>query len=259
MSYNERPDGYKGVKYGVGAMAVLGIAFAVKMCSGTIGGLPPSTPLGAEQALLNDPQSGELFATIKRTYPQEFDGLKTEISNRGAEFQSNQDITNGARAFLLAAMKRHLGEIAQAPHAALSDYRKAEITSIRALQAGNVAACAGYFSTGTINLREGTPEMKGAMKGFQIKSWTTEAAGRDQPVKRDVSKPAAKDVATIVAGAVQSGSTTEDVNNLLNDMTMSDKARCGAGLALMEGIDALPDVKADNFTAFLVQIAAAKR
>ena len=240
-------------------MTALGFAFALKMCGGLMGGLPPTTPASVERALLDDPEAGQVFVTIKRTYPQEFDGLKSEIARRGAEFQSNEGITNGARAYLLAAMKRHLGEIAQAPHTALSDYRKAEINSVRALQAGDVAACAGYFSTGVINLRDGTPEMKNAMKDFQINTWTTEAAGRDQPAKRDVSKPGPQDVAAIAAGAVRSGSTQDDVNNLLRDMPMSDKARCGAGLALMEGIDALPDAKADNFTAFLVQTAAARR
>lgn len=261
MSYNERPDGYKGVKYGAVAMTLLGAAFLLKMSgglAGIMGGLPPMTPLAAQAQLLNDPQSGPLFKTLQKTYPKEFDGLTNELAQRGAEFQSNQDIVNGGRAYLLAAMKRHLSEIAQAPHAALSDYRKAEITSLRALQTDDIPACAKYFSTGVINLPKSTPAVKTAMQDFQIKSWTTEAAGRDQPAKRAISKPTAQDVAAIASGAARSGSSQSDVGNLLNGAPMPDKAQCAAGLALMEGIDALPNAKADNFTAFLVQTAATK-
>ena len=120
MSYNERPDGYQGVKYGAVAMTLIGAGFVLKMCgglAGIFGGLPPMTPLAAQSQLLNDPQSGPLFKTLQKTYPSEFDGLTNELARRGAEFQSKQDIVSGGRAYLLAAMKRHLGEIGEAPHA----------------------------------------------------------------------------------------------------------------------------------------------
>lgn len=260
MSYTDRADGYKGgLTYGAIGVGVLAALWLLGTCSNLAKTLPPTTTLDAEQQLLNDPQSGEVFRTIKRTYPAEFDGLKNEIAQRGAQFQSRQDIAEAGRAFLIAAMKRHLGDMVQAPHAALADYRKAEITSIKALQAGDIAACASYFSTGVINLPDAAQDVKSALVNFQIKSWTTEAAGRDQPAGRTVSKPAVQDLRTIAAGAAGLGSTESDVNNLFSGVRMADKAQCTAGLALVQGIDALPDAKADNFTAFLMQIAAAKR
>ncbi len=261
MSYNERPDGYKGVKYGTAAMALVGGAFLLKTCGGLvgiIGGLPPMTPLAAQAQLLNDPQGGPLFKTIKQTYPSEFDGLTSELARRGAEFQSNQDIVNGGRSYLLAAMKRHLGEIAQAPHAALSDYRKAEIATLEALQTDDTASCATYFEKGVINLPNATPAVKAAMTDLQIKTWTTAAAGRDQSAKRAIAKPAVQDVKAIASNAVHAGSNQGDVNNLLRGLPLSDKAECGAGLALLEGIDALPESRADNFTAFMLQTALTK-
>jgi len=261
MSYNERPDGYKGVKYGAVAMTLLGGAFLLKMSgglAGIMGGLPPMTPLAAQAQLLNDPQSGPLFKTLRKTYPNEFDGLTNEIARRGSEFQSNQDIVSGGSAYLRAAMKRHLGEIAQAPHAALSDYRKAEIATVQALQTDDTVSCAGYFATGVINLPKATSAVKTAMTDFQIKTWTTAAAGRDQSVKRAIAKPGVQDVKAIASSAAQAGSNQDDVVKLLTGTALPDKAQCGAGLALLQGIDALPDARADNFTAFMIQAAAAK-
>lgn len=261
MSYNERPDGYKGVKYGVVAMSLLGIAFLLKLSgglAGILGGLPPMTPLAAQAQLLNDPQSGPLFKTLQKTYPSEFEGLTNELARRGAEFQSNQDIVSGGRAYLLAAMKRHLGEIAQAPHAALSAYRKAEIAAMGALQTDDDASCAAYFATGIINLPKATPAVKTAMKEFQVETWTTAAAGRDQPVKRAIAKPGVEDVKAIASSAADAGSNRDDIGKLLTGISLPDKAECGAGLALLKGIDALPNARADNFTAFMVQTVTAK-
>jgi len=261
MSYNERPDGYQGVKYGAVAMILIGGAFVLKMCgglAGIFGGLPPMTPLAAQSQLLNDPQSGPLFKTLQKTYPSEFDGLTNELARRGAEFQSKQDIVSGGRAYLLAAMKRHLGEIGEAPHASLSDYRKSEIAALQALQIDDAASCAAYFTTGVINLPKATSAVKTAMTEFQIKTWTTAAAGRDQSVKRTVAKPGVEYVKAIMSRAAQVGSNQDDVDKLLAGTSLPDKAECGAGLALLQGIDALPDARADNFTAFMVQTVAAK-
>ena len=40
---------------------------------------------------------------------------------------------------------------------------------------------------------------------------------------------------------------------------MNDQAKCNAGLAMLTGVDALPDAVADNFTAFMVQSAVARQ
>jgi hypothetical protein len=261
MSYNERPDGYKGIKYGAVAMTLLGAAFLLKMCgglAGLIGGLPPMTPLAARAQLLNDPQSGPLFHALQDTYPDEFDGLTKELARRGAELEGNQDIVNGARNYLLAAMKRHLGEIAQAPHAALSDYRKAEIAMLQTLQTDDVASCAAYFATGLVRSTNPTPAIKTAMRNLQIKTWTTAAAGRDQSVKRAIAKPGVQEVKEIASSATRAGSDQNAVEMLLTGVPLDGKVGCSAGLALLQGIDALPDARADNFTAYLIQTAAAK-
>jgi|APAra7269096661_1048516.scaffolds.fasta_scaffold00070_101 hypothetical protein len=261
MSYNERPDGYKGVKYGAMAMTLLGAAFLLKMSgglAGIMGGLPAMTPLAAQAQLLNDPQSGPLFHALQNTYPDEFDGLTKELARRGAEFEGNQDIINGGRAYLLAAMKRHLGEIAQAPHSALSDYRKAEIATLQTLQTDDVASCAAYFATGLMRPAKPTPAIKTAMMNLQIKTWTTAAAGRDHSAKRIIAKPEVREVKEIASSASQAGSDENAVEMLLTGVPLDGKVGCSAGLALLQGIDALPDARADNFTAFMLQTAATK-
>jgi len=258
MSYDERPDGYKGVKYGIMAMTALGVVFLLRVYGGLFGSPPPTTPAEAERQLLNDPENGEVFGTLKRTFPAEFDGLTKVLAQGGSASQSNREIKANGRAYLVAEMKRHLGAVAQAPHDTLADYRKAEIQLIRALQSDDVSACATYFSTGEINLPSETSAEKTAMREFQINSWVTEAAGRDNPAGRYVSKPAPQDFASIVSGAAQRGSSSEDVNNLIYGVPMVDQAKCNAGLAMLTGIDALPDTVADNFTAFMIQSVAAK-
>jgi len=259
MSYYDARDSYKDIKYAVTTVAAMIVVLLLRASDGLFGSPPPTTPVEAERQLLGDPENGEVFATLKRTFPAEFDGLTKVLAQGGAASKSNQDIKASGRAYIIAEMKRHLGAIAQAPHDALADYRKKEIQLIRALQSDDLTACANYFSSGEINLPSETSTEKPAMRAFQISSWMTEAAGRDNPVGRYVSKPTPQDFASIVSGAAQRGSTAEDVNNLIYRNPMADEAKCNAGLAMLTGVDALSDPVADNFTAFLVQSAAARQ
>ena len=259
MSYYDSRDSYKDIKYAVTTVAALIVVLLLRASGGLFGSPPPTTPAEAERQLLGDSENGEVFATFKRTFPAEFDGLTKVLAQGGAASQSNRDIKASGRAYIAAEMKRHLGAIAQAPHGALADYRKKEIQLIRALQSDDLTACANYFSTGEINLPSETSAEKPAMRAFQINSWMTEAAGRDNPVGRYVSKPTPQDIAAIVSGAAQWGSTPDDVHNLIYRNPMNDQAKCNAWLAMLTGVDALPDAVADNFTAFMVQSAVARQ
>ena len=261
MSYNERPDGYKGIKYGAGAMAVLGIGFALKTCTGLMGGLPPMTPLGAEHAMLNDAESGQVFATIKRTYPQEFEGLKKEIASRGAEFQSNQAIAVGARTFLLQAMMRHVGELAQAPHAALAAYRQAEITAIDMLKGQDVGACATYFRSGSVNGLGATAsdDLRRRFRDFQIKTWEGEAAGRDTPAGRKITPPDRATAMALGKAVMAEGFDGDTISRATSGAPLPDATQCGVGMAFLHAVQALPDDQADNFTAFVASSPATKK
>jgi hypothetical protein len=260
MSYNERPDGYKGVKYGAGAMAVLGIGFALKTCTGFLGGLPPATPESAERVMLNDPESGAVFATIKRTYPQEFEGLKKEIAGRGAEFQNNEAIAAGARSYMMQATLRHFHELAQAPHAALAAYRQTELAAIDSLKGENVAACATYFRSGQVNGLGATAsdDLKQRFRDFQIKTWESEAAGRDTPAGRKIAAPDRATVTTLDKALLAAGFDAATISSAVNGGRVPDTTQCGVGLAFLHAIEDLPDDKADNFTAFVASSPAMK-
>lgn len=261
VSYNERPDGYKGVKYGAGAMAVLGIGFLLKTCTGFLGGLPPMTPLAAEQAMLNDPESGPIFATIKRTYPKEFEGLKTEIANRGSEFQTNQAIAAGARRYLLQATMRHVVELSQAPHAALAAYRQAEISAIELLKGEDLAACATYFRAGSVNSLGPTASdgLRQRFRDFQIKTWEGEAAGRDTPAGRKITAPDRATASALSRSVLAEGFDQATLSRAANGIPLPDATQCGVGIAFLHAVQALPEDAADDFTAFVASSPAAKK
>lgn len=259
MSYSERPDGYKGIKYGGVAMAVLGIGFMLRTCTNFVGGLPPTTPESAERELLADAESGPVFATMKRTYPAEFEGLTKEIAGRGSQFQGTDQIATGARTFLLAAMGRHLAEIAQAPHDALAEYRRKEIAVVEALKTHDVALCAAYFASGEVKPQAPDTALKQAMRDFQIQTWVSEAAGRDTPIGRAITSPSPQDGKGIIDRGIAAGINRNSLVSLLDGKRMPDAEECGAGVQLLRGIDGLPEKQADNFTAFLAQSAAKAR
>jgi hypothetical protein len=223
-----------------------------------VGGRPPTTPLAAEESMLNDPDAGAVFATIKRTYPQEFEGLKSEIARRGSEFQTNEAITEGTRSFLLQAMKRHVLDLAQAPHAALAAYRQAEIATVEALKAENVAACATYFRAGSVQGLDGSsPGLREHFRDFQIRTWESEAAGRDTPAGRKITPPSHATATSLGKAVMAEGFDVATLKSAVNGLPLPDATQCGVGMAFLHAVQALPDDQADDFTAFVASSPAA--
>lgn len=220
--------------------------------------LRPTTPDAVEKILLADKDGGEMFATLKRTYPQEFYALTKELADRSAQYQSSEAIGKAAKAFMLSAMSRHIGELAQAPHDALAAYRRAELGLLETLRTTGTDQCATYFRTGVIDWPAPPPVVRDAMVNFEIKSWEGFAAGHNAPVRRTVGRPSSETSDSIGRSVLAAGFDRETYNNMVSGVRLLDNEQCGIGIAMLRAIDGLPADQADNFTAFMANSVAAK-
>jgi len=255
MSYIDEGRGYRGMKYGAGALgAVAVIALGRMALMGAAHSLPstPTSPIGAERALLDDKAVGSLFATIKRTYPDEFESMKNDIARRGQAFEANDEVRSALVADLAGAEQRHRGDMAQAPHQALVNYREAEIAMVEALQSTDPSLCADYFTTGAFRTATPPPLLRSRNIDFQQQVWTAAAAGRDSPVGRKIDKPGPAVGRALFAGMAAAGYDQKQVDAFFHKQPAPAAQQCAMGLAFLRTIDSLPADKADGFVAYAV-------
>ena len=209
------------------------------------------TPMAAQQAMLNDKTAGPLFATIKQTYPQEFEALKNDVAKRGQSFEGNDTISDAIVADLAGAQDRHRPDMEQAPHDALADYRKAEIALMETLQSEDASLCADYVTRGGFRTPAPSPTLQTQILDFQRQMWTTAAAGRDTPSGRKITKPG-PEIAKAIARQMQgAGFDDQAIKDFLTGREAPAPLQCSLGLAFFRAIDALPSNQADEVDAYM--------
>jgi hypothetical protein len=254
MGYRE--GGYKGNSTWVGVVvAVLLLGRCVLMPLSTIGGQPPLTAATIENTLLDDPKTGQLFATIKRTYPEEFNGLTRDMLQRSKAGASPSEVEEAMLTYLIDAGRRHRKEIVQAPHAAFEAYRQAEIKVAATLRTADVNLCDQYISKGSFRTTTPAVDQK-VLIDFRTTTWETTAAGRDNPVKRAIKQPSDQTGRTIAASMIAYGLKQSQVAAFFDEnqsamARLSSVERCELGIAFLKAVDGLPGEKADQFYAFL--------
>ena len=258
MSYRDTGTGYRGVSYGLGGMGLLAFFLLLRMCM-TVASLTPDTsPAAVEKELLSESDAGPLFQTLKRTYPDEFDLIKKDISDRATAGESKAEIRAAVRDDGLRAVKRHRLDMLQAPHAPFSAYRTAEIAVIEALRKADTRLCAAYVMHGSVGPDLGENFPRKMSLEFQQRIWEAYAAGRDEPVHRVIKKPGPADIRAILAGMTAYGVSQQQIRtfstpNAMQRATPDDQ--CWIGRGFLRAINDLPGDRADSAYAFIAQQA----
>jgi hypothetical protein len=254
MGYRDRGNGYKGNPAWVGVVvAVVLLGRCVLMPLGAVGSHATATAATVESDLLDDPKTGMLFATIKRTYPEEFDGLTRDVVQRTNAGASPSELQDAVLTYVIAAGRRHGKDIVQAPHQAFDAYRKAEIRVVEALQATDPDLCDQYLSKGSFRSETHHVDDQ-VLIDFRTTTWETSAAGRDSPANRVVVQPDVKLWREIAANMSATGLNQRKVDTFFDQKAMAallPRERCEIGLGFLRAVENLPGDKGDMFYAFL--------
>ena len=255
MGYIDPDRGYKGISYGVGAMSLLLLWFGVKMLAAFGGAMSVETPATAETKLLADPDGAKLFATIKRTYPDEFEGLKRTIVERSRASANDAQMQRAVLDYLIAAGRRHRADMVQAPHEALANYRHSEIALVESLQRASPDLCAEFVTKGSFYAPAGNAQLSAAqLIDFRRVAWEGYAAGRDYPAHRKIGRPSAQTWRAIQGYMAEDGLTPTQIALYFDNAAIARAApveQCRVGLGFLRAIDRMPDDDGDAFYAAL--------
>lgn len=249
MSYRDPEKGYKGLNYAAAGGAVL-LMFAARAFS--TGFELPRNHVSRDQVaarLLADNDSGRLYGTLKQTYPDDFDTLVTQVTNYREAGESDAKIAASIRTFVAAALRHHIGDLAQAPSNEMAAFRGAEIMVVNDLRSTDVRQCARYIAQGTIE-----SDMAPALtQEMQQRAFEAASAGRDTPAGRRLVQPGEATMRAVTHDMTSQGIAPSQVAALLaprpgHEMAPTDQ--CLAGLAFLRAIDDLPDREADQLSAY---------
>ncbi|GEM_PF-1057478 len=214
------------------------------------------SPEGVEEILLKDRTAAPLYRALKDNYPQEFAALRATLSQRLQTGATPKELVREMRGWLAGFTKRHLAELAQAPHGDLVLYRQLEIDLADALERENLTACA-HFAMATLAENEKlTRDTQIQLVDFAAQQINVSAAGRDHPMKRKI--PAGQldqaDAIAMVQAVRKAGMTQNDFDVWTNTARL-DRApaaqQCAINRYMLRGIDSLPAAQADRITGWL--------
>ena len=257
MSYIQKS--YKGPSIWIGILVALVL---LSRCATGLGGMAGGstarldTPEAVERSLFES-GAATVYRTIKRTYPDEFKSLTTEIARRARGGESSQQLEVAIQNFMFAAEKRHRPEMFQANAAALANYRLAEIRVIEGLEKAGPRYCATFVTTGALRLPDSVTGPRLALADLHVATWEAFADGRDHPARRKVAQPSQADWALIDKAMLADGTDRETIDlffDPVRNRQLTPEAQCAAGLSFRRAIEALPPGKLD---AFYVAMAAA--
>lgn len=255
MSYSS--GGYKTPLIGVGA--VIGLVAILFFGARGFDALDTlvkgaKTPEGAERALFANPETGPLYRTLKRTYPQDYAALIQDIVGRAQAGESNARIDQAILGDMMQSARRQHHDVIQAPADLFTAYRRAEIKVVETLRDTNMDLCATYVMTGEVR----SPELRGvqaSLIAYRIVTLEAGAAGRDHPANRAIAAPVATDVEQLGRQMTANGTPETTVKAFLNGgglAQLSPREQCLAGVSFYRAVDQMPVDKATQIYAYLI-------
>lgn len=213
------------------------------------------SPEGIEEILLKDRTAAPLYRALKEGYPQEFATLRAVLSQKLQAGAKPGEIAGEMRLWLRGFTRRHLADLAQAPHGDLVLYRQLEIDLAEALERENIAACA-HFAMASLDQNDRlTRATQIQLVDFAAQQITVSAAGRDHPMHRKIPAEIDRPDAVAMVQAVRKAGMTQQQFEVWTDTAKLDRAppaqQCAINRYMLRGIDSLPAAQADRITGWL--------
>ncbi|MCW3836090.1 hypothetical protein ACFQ1E_08560 [Sphingomonas canadensis] len=263
MGYLDRDDGYKRPLW-IPVVVALGLlAFCVPRPSTRdrqVTASDLSSPEAVEKLLLSGSGSQvRLFGTLKRTHPEEFEGLKRMVAEQARNRPTPAQMDELILSYLIDASRRQDRYIVQAPHAQLAAYREAEIKLFEAMRTSDPELCATFAAKGSVRSTAPTAVPEELFIDHRIARLEAAAAGRDHPANRQPSMIPPTDLRTIRSAMIVQGMNTATVDAFLRNGSSalaSGQDRCAASLAFIRAVHGLPEARADSVHAALLAQAS---
>lgn len=256
MSY--RSGGYKSPFIGVGVVvgALVALFFGLRGLALVFNanGIGVQTPQSVEKMLFANADTGEIYRTLKRTYPQEYDALTADILRHLKAGESYAKVDQMIATELHEAERNNRKDMVQSPDDRLDAFRRAEIKIVEMLRDTDPGLCATYVMTGQVRTRSPGPFTK-PLVAYRITALEAAAAGRDHPAGRKIAAPTAPEVRELARMMVLHGATEHQVQSFLvgtAGVQLSTVDQCQVGLYFYRTVDDMAAGQGDKLYAYLL-------
>lgn len=255
MSYRE--GSYKRPAWiGIVVAAVLGLWFFGPGLSNAGKRARLSTPAGFEAEVLNDPEAGELFKTLKVTNPDEVRTYVETGAQKMGQGATDAEISAYSRRFMLSILRDVPRRLAAAPHDDLVAAVQAQSDLLDKARASDPATCAQLASTGSA--AGAGPALQSLVLSAAIVRLRGAAAGRDHP-QPGTGKVTAGDVRALAALMQKNGLSESDANLFLTSDSLAGlppQSQCDITYHSYRDTLALPKDQGDRVMRWLVDPGA---
>lgn len=256
MSYISRENAYRGGA-AVGLTGLVAVAFgraAIGLVMPVFGLGPAPSTVEIHRQLIADPVSGPIVQTINEKFPTELGRIEHQVQSRMRTYDDYNAIAKAVRTEFSGLYRQHLPDLAQAPHANLTEVAAARLDLINELHADSPSLCAA-FGAGKVSpseLPEGRP--RELLIALSQAEWRGMAAGRDTPAGRRVGPLSPTDAKALVAAMSKDGTSRLEMETFargqINDAGVD--IACGATYHALRAVSTLPEAQRDRVVAAMI-------
>lgn len=210
-----------------------------------------SRPAGFEAEMMKDPDSGELYKTLKGTNPEEWRGFVEAGAGKMAQGASTAEMRDDTRRFMISILRNQAQRIAVAPHDDLVAAVTAQSHLFEKVRASDVMACAKMAATGSAP--GASPALQPAITAAALVRLRAAAAGRDHP-QANTAKATAEDVRALVTRMRENGLSGSDTTLFTTSgiAAASPQSQCEITYQSYHAALALPPDQGDRVMRWLI-------
>lgn len=218
-------------------------------------GLTPEAKRAAiEDGIMSNAESRELWLTVKREFPQDYDILLSQLEALDInQMQDQQVIKNVTETWLLDFYARIMPDAGKAPAAEMLAWSAADTRLFEALQKSSVETCASMAMGMPIAIDPGDSEANLAIAARNKAIVIAAAAGQADPQSYGEPEQATFDLwsAAIAARGIEpelqaSLASEEEMARL------SQADQCRLGVAVQQAVTDLPDEIEPEMAAYML-------
>jgi hypothetical protein len=210
-----------------------------------------STPAGFEAEMMSDPESGELFKTMKVTNPEELRGFVETGAGKMKEGATPEEMRDYTRQFMISILRDQPQRIAVAPHDDLVAAVTAQSQLFEKVRASDIVACAKMAATGSAP--GASPSLQPAITAAAVVRLRVAAAGRDHP-QTNTARITTDDIQALVTRMRENGLSGGDTTLFTssNIAAASPQSQCEITYQSYHAALSLPADQGDRVMRWLI-------
>lgn len=253
MSYRDGDStgGRKGIVATIASVLMFAIAFVLgKAITHQI--FKPDYGRLFEERITKDPTFGPPMIALKQDFPAEYQGLVQKIRDTGDEGGTGSQLRTASFQYMQGVKKRHVQELAQAPHDSLQRVWQSQIEVAQALQTTSTDMCARFMMSGLAEADRPNPDQMKVIATSLTAELDAMAEGRDHPAGRSATKLSDADSLAWLKVMQSMGMTPSQIQIIANNKleTAPPDERCEIVLLFAKAATQLPRAQSDRIIAY---------